>query len=219
MLNKKRSIGLTKVLWGLLVLFLLSAFGAFIFTRLPAHKNQARTQLPTYGAVPHFTLTERSGMSFGLEELEGKIWVADFIFTGCGGTCPTMTRHMAKLQAELPDDLDVKLVSITVDPLRDTPEVLSKYAETYGAERGRWFFLTGPHDEIIQIASEGFHLSAGQLPPEHSVDAALGPITHSIKFALIDQDGQIRGYYDGTEEESINALIRDIKILNKREAT
>ena len=220
MSTKQRQLSsLLKIIWGFLVFFLLSLAGAFIFTWVLKPKNQAPTQLPIYGTIPDFALTERNGGSFGLVDLQGKIWVGDFIFTGCAGTCPIMTNQMAKLQAALPKELDIKLVSITVDPIRDTPEILSKYADTFGAETGRWFFLTGSYKEIVQLANEGFHLSAGQIPPEDSPDTEMGPITHSIKFALIDRQGRIRGYYDGTEEASIKALIRDIKVLNHQDAT
>lgn len=216
---QKQKVALQRAFWVLLVLFLITVVAAFAITWRMRYSMQANLRLPVYGTVPDFTMTERNGDAFGLKDLKGKIWVADFIFTSCAGTCPIMAANMAKLQTALQKEWDVKLVSISVDPERDTPDILSKYANTFGAETGRWFFVTGSPKEIIHLANEGFHLSAGQLPPEDSVQSELGPVTHSIRFALIDQGGQIRGYYDGTADESVQALIRDIKILHKRDDT
>jgi protein SCO1/2 len=204
-----------KILWLLLAVSLISLVVASWVVWSVRSKTLATNQLPIYAQVPDFTLTERSGRAFGLNDLRGKIWLADLIFTNCAGSCPVMTERMAQLQQVLFDQLDVKLVSISVDPSRDTPEILAKYADVHGADKERWFFLTGPYDEIVRIANQGFHLSVGQLPTEDTVNKDLGPITHSIKFALVDRRGRVRGYYDGTDKAAIAALIRDIKILNQ----
>ncbi|MGH7453247.1 MAG: SCO family protein, partial [bacterium] len=171
--------------------------------------------LPVLSTVPDFTLTERSGQPFGLNELRGYIWVADFIFTNCAGTCPIMTTAMTEIQkTALAEKLDdVKLVSITVDPERDTPEVLQRFANGYGALQGRWYFLTGEGAAIQQLANKGFLLSAAT-----SGGSAEEPIIHSNRFVLVDRQGRIRGYYDGTEQESVVQLLKDLKKLY-REAT
>ena len=99
--------------------------------------------LRQYGSVPEFSLTERSGKRIGLPQLRGTIWIADFIYTSCEDTCPLQTAEMAKLQDELSAQKAVKLLSFSVDPERDTPSVLSEYAERYNAHTDRWLFLTG----------------------------------------------------------------------------
>jgi protein SCO1/2 len=167
--------------------------------------------LPILGAVPDFTLTERSGKSFSRAELDGKIWIADFIFTNCGGTCPIMTSAMAELQAALVEQKmeDVKLVSISVDPERDTPEVLSQFAKGYGAEPGRWHFLTGDGQAIQELANQGFHLAAATGIAEEE------QIIHSNRFVLVDRQTRIRGYYDGTDEQAVQKLQQDLKKLYK----
>jgi protein SCO1/2 len=172
--------------------------------------------LPVLGTVPEFVLTERSGQPFGLHDLRGQIWVADFIFTNCAGTCPIMTTAMAELQATLTEQKldDVKLVSITVDPERDTPEVLSKFAEGYGAQANRWFFLTGEGAAIQQLANKGFLLSAATSGgPEEE------PIIHSNRFVLVDRQARIRGYYDGTDEAEVQKLMRDLARLYREGAS
>lgn len=171
--------------------------------------------LPVLSTVPDFTLTERSGQPFGLNDLRGQVWVADFIFTNCAGTCPIMTTAMTEIQkTALAEEFDdVKLVSITVDPERDTLEVLQRFANGYGALQGRWYFLTGDGAAIQQLANKGFLLSAAT-----SGGPAEEPIIHSNRFVLVDRQGRIRGYYDGTEEESVAQLLKDLKKLY-REAT
>ncbi len=168
------------------------------------------------GILPDFSLTERNGEPFGLKDLRGQVWVADFIFTNCAGTCPIMTTAMTEIQqialAERLDD--VKLVSITVDPERDTPEVLQRFADGYGALKGRWYFLTGEGAAIQQLANNGFLLSAAT-----SGGSAEEPIIHSNRFVLIDRQGRIRGYYDGTDEAGVAQLLQDIKKLYREEAS
>ncbi len=172
--------------------------------------------LPILSTVPDFTLTERSGQPFGLNDLRGQVWVADFIFTNCAGTCPIMTTAMTEIQKiALVEKLDdVKLVSITVDPERDTLEVLQRFADGYGALKDRWYFLTGDGAAIQQLANKGFLLSAAA-----SGGPAEEPIIHSNRFVLVDRQGRIRGYYDGTEEESVAQLLKDLNKLYHEEAS
>jgi protein SCO1/2 len=166
--------------------------------------------LPVLGTVPEFSLIERSGRQIGLPDLRGHIWIADFIFTNCAGTCPVMTTAMVELQAETAKDNmnDVKLVSITVDPARDTPEVLKRFADGYGADAVQWHFLTGDSASIQQLANKGFRLSAAT-----SGGSGDEPIIHSNRFVLVDRQARIRGYYDGTDEVAVKQLLHDIKRL------
>jgi len=160
--------------------------------------------LAVFGQAPEFMLTERSGRVFSKEGLAGKPWVADFIFTSCAGQCPLMSLEMRRLQGLFGPETGFRFVSFSVDPERDTPEVLASYADRYEAEKGRWFFLTGPKQEINRILKE-FFLS----PAEE-------PAMHSVRFILVDGEGQIRGYYDSSDSGSINQLIHDATILIKQ---
>lgn len=180
--------------------------------RLGASDEGKRDRLQQYGSVPDFTLTERSGASISLAQLRGKIWIADFIYTNCTDTCPLQTAMMAKLQDEYASKPEVQLVSITVDPERDTPQTLALYATRYNADAGRWFFLTGQRDRIIGLMQNGFHLSVASLPTSAEQS---GMIPHSPRFVLIDKAARIRGYYDSRELEAFVRLKNDVESLLK----
>ncbi len=145
--------------------------------------------LPSYSEVPDFSLTSERGETVTLDDLAGHIWVADFIFTNCRGPCPLMTSHMAKLQHALDaEGLPVKLVSVTVDPERDTPAVLKDYAERFGADLSRWSFLTGDKQAIHNLIGHGFKLaSTDGSVREGEPGAAI--VTHSVRFVLVDGAG------------------------------
>lgn len=161
--------------------------------------GQDASQLPVYGTAADFTLTESSGRIMTRGDFLNTVWLADFIFTSCGGQCPRMSSEMARLQKTLPPG--VRFVSFSVDPDRDTPEVLSQYAVSYGAEKGRWFFLTGPFEDIKRVASS-FYMKQGD-----------DPNMHSTRFVLIDQGAQIRGYYDQTDPEFAAKLSKDLSLI------
>jgi protein SCO1/2 len=169
-------------------------------------------RLKQYGPVPDFKLTERSGKDVGLAQLRGKIWIADFIYTTCTDTCPLQTAAMAKLQKEFAEKSNLQLVSITVDPERDTPQILSAYAAKHEADARRWFFLTGQREQIINLVRDGFHLSVTALADSAGPS---GMIAHSPRFVLIDNNGQIRGYYDSREMEAFARLKNDVETLLK----
>lgn len=163
-----------------------------------------------YGSVPEFSLIERSGKATTLADLRGSIWIADFIYTTCADTCPLQTAEMARLQEEWKDRPGVKLVSFSVDPEKDTQEVLSSYAARYKADVHRWLFLTGPKEEIGRLVQEGFKLSAVPLSADGNVGRV---IMHSPRFVLIDKQAEIRGYYDSRDPKAIDRLKKDAATL------
>lgn len=174
--------------------------------------------LPVYGAVPEFTLTERSGSPIATADLLGRIWVANFVFTQCPGMCPGLSARMATVQQHLrsgaPEDgrRGVRLVSFSVDPGHDTPAVLREYADRFGADPEQWLFLTGARETMSGLVRDGFKLSIAEVPAEQRAEAP-EPITHSDRFVLVDPRGRIRGYYHGTEAESVARLLADIDRL------
>lgn len=149
--------------------------------------------LERYNTVPAVSFVERSGDTVSLDQLRGQVWVANFIFTKCKGICPAMTARMRQLQDQLPKELGIRLVSITVDPDNDTPQVLREFAESYGADAERWLFLRSDSATVRSLAMNTFMLavSDGTNPDE--------PIVHSSKFILVDRQMTIRGYYDGLD--------------------
>jgi len=161
-------------------------------------------QLRVYGHVPDFQLTSQNGQPFNRQSLDGKIWVADFIFTHCTGPCPRMSSAMRRVQTAVTEFSDVRLVSFSVDPERDTPEVLADYARRYHAEAGRWFFLTGDVKTLDALDRRAFMLG--------NVD---GSLEHSTRFVLVDRQGFIRGYYGTSEDDPTAHLIVDIRRLER----
>lgn len=161
----------------------------------------AREELPVLGTLPAFTLVDQQGKPFGSDALRGTVWVADFVFTRCPDVCPALTARMRSLQDRLPAGEDgVRLVSISVDPEHDTPAKLAAYAQRFGAGRG-WVFLTGRRDDVAALLRDGFKVAWADGGPPSS------PITHSDRFVLVDRDLRIRGYFHGTGEDGLDALV------------
>lgn len=175
----------------------------------------AEPDLPVLGTVPEFSLVASNGQPLSRRDLAGGIWIADFIFTRCASICPTLTAHMAKIQTALAraGDSSVRLVSFSVDPAHDTPEVLREYASRFHADPTRWVFLTGERNALYGLIGEGFHLAVADRPEAENADGG-GLITHSDRFALVDRDLNIRGYYHGSDEDVVQQLLRDVKKLS-----
>jgi len=151
-----------------------------------------KVDLPKLFPVPDAKLVDETGRSVQLGSMKGRVTVYDFIFTNCTGTCPIMTHNMRTLTPKIDRDAPVRFVSISVDPMRDTPAVLAEYAKRVRNDP-RWTFLTGDRDTIVKVSVEGFKLAAGDPTPGGE------PLLHSSKFAVADKDGIIRGYYDATD--------------------
>ena len=158
--------------------------------------------LDILGQVPPFHLTAQDGSTFDSGTLLGHVWAADFIFTNCEGPCPRMSAKMETLQRQSPPDL--RLVSFSVDPARDTPPVLAKYAQQFHADTRRWSFLTGDQPTLHQLGKTAFHLQ--------SVD---GTLVHSTRFVLVDQKGRIRGYYSIGSDDPVAHLLADAARLTQ----
>jgi protein SCO1/2 len=162
-------------------------------------------------SVSDFSLIERGGETVQRDDLHGKIWVAAFIFTRCAGPCSQVSGAMAHLQHDLAGTKGIKLVSFTVDPEYDRPEVLRIYAERFKADPRNWLFLTGNRDEIHKLAVESFHLGVVK---NEGPDVKPGfQVEHSTKLVLVDPEGRIRDYFDGTNPEELPRLERQISLL------
>lgn len=164
--------------------------------------------LPVLSALPDFSLTDERGEVFGSKDLLGKVWIADFIFTRCASTCPLQTAEKVKLQSQFKDAGDLQLVTFTVDPEYDTPEVLLEYGVKNGVNPGRWKFLTGKRGDLWNLSANGFKFDVAEDAKNTKM-----PILHSSNFALVDRKGRLRGVYDGLNEKERGMLIADLQKL------
>jgi protein SCO1 len=147
-------------------------------------------------------MTDSQGRTFNRAALAGKVWVADFIYTSCPAECPMMTAHMHKIQEQVKGKDDVRLVSISVDPERDSPSALNAFAHRFGGPTNQWVFLTGSPATVHLIAYQTFH-----------VGDVIGKIEHSTKFVLVDKKGDIRGYYSSLYQDDLPQMLKDLESL------
>jgi protein SCO1 len=198
MVMKSRLRLLITILAGIFLALVLGIVGLMVI----GQAEKSRSSLPVLGQLPDFEFIKQDSTSFGLSDMKGKINVVDFIFTRCQSVCPLMTPNMAELYKKFAGFNEVQFVSITVDPEYDTLNVLREYANSFGVDDSRWVFLRNPIDDVIKLSEKGFMLPANDLP-----------MGHSSKFILVDQQGMIRAYYDGTDRASVKKLIIDIRAL------
>jgi protein SCO1 len=178
----------------------------FLFPLGSALRRHVPPPLPKQYQLPSFTLVSERGEPFGSEDLRGRIWVADFIYTTCAGPCPKLTKRMAEIQHRARNMGDaVRLVTFTADPENDTPEVLAAYSKKSHANPRRWTFLTGPLADLETLAVKGFKEATGKQ------DALVG-LLHSEHLFLVDPAGWVRGHYDATDE-GVAALLHDMGVL------
>src|SRR5262245_36368943 len=169
-------------LWGVCVLVTLLGVGLYLRVGLESVFWRAGNALPRLWEIPAFALVERSGQSVTRADLLGKVWIASVIFTRCVEECPLVSSHMAQLQNVFAAEPDVRLVSITVDPAYDTPEVLTRYAQRFAAQPRRWFFLTGDKVAIYRLVREGFRLSLAD--PAEPVQPSAVPTAGKVHHAF-----------------------------------
>ena len=160
--------------------------------------------LEHYRGLPAFALTNQDREPVTLDDLKGKVWLADFVYTTCPGPCPIISAHMALLQKKLPADPNARIVTFSTDPENDTPDVLKAYATRFGAT-DRWTFLTGPKDEVYNLIQHGFMLPIAA--------PAGAQIIHSTRIMLVDKGGVVRNFYDGTAMDADGQIIADMRRL------
>jgi protein SCO1/2 len=193
------------LLW---VALLAVVIGAIIAYRVVAPR-ELKVELPVLSTVPAFAFVDQSGAPFTAQSLEGRVWVANFIFTRCPNICPKFTAKMGTLQdkssAQLPG---LSLVSFTVDPENDTPEVLRAYGEKHHADFARWHFVRGDRPALEKVIREGM-----MQPMDMGDGKDLNSVVHGSYFALIDGKLRVRGVYRFTEPGSVDDVLRDAKLL------
>jgi len=227
-------------LWGVGLLVALVGVGLGLRVGFENASRRAAHDLPRLWEVPDFAFIERSGQSVTRADLLGKVWIASLIFTRCVEECPLVSSHMARLQGAFTAEPDVRLVSITVDPAYDTPEVLTRYAQSFAAQPQRWLFLTGDKATIYRLVREGFRLglidpqgsavpeaarvrhalwqlltpaSALAHPSTHAHDETQRAITHSARLVLVDRQGQVRQFYDIADQSTLRRVPSDVRLV------
>jgi protein SCO1 len=163
-----------------------------------------------YYAIPKFSFTNQNNQETSWKQYEGFVTIADFFFTECPTICPVMSSQLARIQDKIKADGlqdKVRIISFSVKPQNDTPEILRTYGEKIGADFNMWNFVTGKPADIYELAEDGFLLSA------FPSDTAQGGVFHTDKITLLDRELHIRGYYDGTSTKGMDALYEDLKIL------
>ncbi len=188
------------LLFNLTVLPVLFFFGRQV-SGLRSYSGSAEA-LPVHGTLRAFSLKDADGRPFELGDMKKRVWVANFMFTSCPNECPAMNFKMGLLQGKLPGSPG--LLSFSVDPERDTSEVLAGYAEKFKAQRGNWYFLTGSQEVIGRLLEDCHFPNTGN------------PVLHGLRLVLIDEQGRIRGYYDYSDESMIAKLTNDIKRLKAK---
>jgi len=199
---------LTTIVWTLLAFGLFGVMlGGMREMWLAAERHDFR-ELPVLSQLPDFQLVERDGKPRSLADLKGEIWFAGFFFSSCSGPCPALISQMVELsRAVARTKGQVRVVAISVDPETDTPARLREYGQRMGAGENFWL-LTGPLPEVFRIAREGFKLPVEENPPAAVPQA--GKMLHSTKVALVDGQGRVRGYYDGTGGQLLGRALPDL---------
>ena len=195
--------------------FIVLIFGIWAVPKIIA-KFQ-KSDLVEIGPVPAFKLTNQENKSISDKDYLGKVYVVEFFFSTCPTICPKMNQSMLQLQEEFYGNPNFGIASITIDPAKDTPQVLKEHANLLGVKHYNWHFLTGDKDYIYSLANKGFNLYAGEN------NKVAGGFEHSGLFALVDKNGKIRCrkdaqgnpilYYDGLEASGVEAIKEDIKKL------
>ena len=171
--------------------------------------KRSAEDVPVLGSLPAFSLVDQDAEAFTRESMEGQISVSAFVFTHCRSTCPRLTAHMKGLQSRISDVGSAQLVSVSVDPRNDTPEVIKAYMAENGLDERNWHFVTGEEAEIRRVVVEGFRVGLGD---EESEAAGADDIMHSNSFVLVDEQARVRGYYRANND-GIGDLERDLRAL------
>ena len=189
-----------------LAFILMVAVSVVLFTsELARIRAEKAKRASIMGDLPDFSLTNQHRKLVGRSDLLERVNIVNFIFTQCGGPCPDLTSQMNLLQKDWGSVLDVQFVSITVDPERDSPDVLFRYVVKQGLDTIRWHFLTGEKDQVYDLIRKGFRAEIGESDGPHE-------ISHSLLLALVDRKGRIRAYLDGKSED----LTSEVRPMVKR---
>jgi protein SCO1/2 len=192
---------LPRTLWfGMALVFLL--LGLAYLLSFAEMGDTRKSSLPVLNQVADFALTNQDGQLVTLTDLTNHVWVADIIFTRCAASCPIMSRQMQSLQGALPPDSTARLVSLTTDPDYDTPVILQRYGNHYGANFNRWMFLTGTKPQLAGLAASSLKLGSTPVAPADQ-KSPVDLFIHSTIFVAVDKHARLRGIFE-TEGDGID---------------
>jgi cytochrome oxidase Cu insertion factor (SCO1/SenC/PrrC family) len=195
-----------------LALAAIAGFGCWFAAAALAHHDALRGIPPEQPRrLVDFSLTDSTGRTVTRADLDGKILAVSFLFTGCGITCPEVSKHMAEIQKLTANQSDVRLVSFTVDPRTDTPPVLAKWGAQYGADTNRWFLLTGRKAILTDLIGTSF-LAIDLNDPFNSMPCGFAG---TERIAIVDKHGRVRLYFDGMRAEAPGAVAAEIEQLRR----
>jgi len=195
-----------------LALAVIVGFGCWIAAAALTHHDALRGVPPEHPRqLDDFSLVDSTGRPVSKADVEGKVLAVSFLFTSCGITCPEVSKHMAEIQQLVTNQPDVRLLSLAVDPRSDTPPVLAKWGEKYGADTNFWFLLTGNKPVIQQLIATSF-LETNNYDPFNSMPCNFAG---TERIAVVDKHGRVRLYFDGMRVESPSAVVAEIEQLRK----
>jgi protein SCO1/2 len=192
-----------KSIWGVLVIGIIAVVVAFIL-------SPPLERLPAFGLVQGFTLTNQIGEAITLDSLNGKVWVANVIFSRCPTQCRRLSAQMEEVQRHLPRG--VRLVSLTADPGYDSPKVLERYGEKYHTDPAKWWFLTGPKSEVYRVAVQDLKFSVMETGDDQT-NRLENLYIHSTSYTIVDRHGRLRGVVQGENEDAPAQILRKVKLL------
>ena len=204
-----------------IVLVVAAAVAATLTVRFLVPDTHGRAQLPILGHVQNFDHVDENGAAFRPRQLEGKVWLASFLYTTCPGPCPILVGKLKRFAARFADRPDFAMVSFSVDPVTDTPQVLHAYTKSHGIDTSRWSFVTGSPDAVIATIRKSFYVDAApaaQVADKPGIDTKRverlhGPVVHSLRVVLVDRQRRIRGFYDSNDPAALEDLGRDVTRL------
>jgi protein SCO1/2 len=193
-----------------LVILLLAAAVLGVLAARAMLALRPAEDLPVLGEVPPFTLTDQTGATFSNTDLAGVPWIATFVYSTCPGPCPRVIEKIQAADRRLSHDPRIRLVSVTVDPGADTPEVLAVYGRNRSIDPARWKLLTGDPDTVFALVRGGFKLGVER---NDTASPDVGLVIHSLMAVLVDGKRQVRGYYDTDDAEAMDRLVADARAL------
>lgn len=194
------------------LLFYLLFFGVLLgsfYAAMVYTTDFEKVKLPVLNSVQSFSFIRQDSVIVTQQDIKQRVYVAEYFFTTCKGICPKMNKNMKLVYDRYKADSNFLILSHTVNPENDSVPVLSKYAETFGAEPNNWWFLTGSKETLYKTARESYLLD----DPKNSTVNIDEQFLHTQFFALVDRLGRVRGIYDGIKKDEVEQLMTDIQEL------